>query len=121
MSDVRVPRFVHRHRSGLTIGVGLAVVMTVYGSVTSAMRVDAVSVVPTVPTGRLLASNCMQCHGTNGMNGSFNQLAGIPVESMMEKMRDQQTHSSIMGAQARGYTDDELRAIAIYFASLPKP
>ena len=119
MSGVGVPRFVHRHRSGLTIGVGLAVMMTVYGPVSSAMRVDAASVV--VPTGRLLASNCMQCHGTNGMNGSFNQLAGIPVKSMMEKMHDQQTHSSIMGAQARGYTDDELRTIATYFASLPKP
>jgi len=102
----------------LTIGVGLAVIMTVHGSVTSAMRVDAVSV---VPTGRLWASNCMQCHGTNGMNGSFNQLAGLPVKSMMEKMHDQQTHSSIMGAQARGYTDDELLTIATYFASLPKP
>ncbi len=118
MSGVGVPRFVHRHRSGLTIGVGLAVLMTLHGSVTSAMRVDAVSV---VPTGRLLASNCMQCHGTNGMNGSFNQLAGIPVKSMMEKMHDQQSHSSIMGAQARGYTDDELLTIATYFASLPKP
>ena len=118
MSGVGVPRFVHRHRSGLTIGVSLAVIMTVYGSVSSALMVEAVTV---VPTGRLLASNCMQCHGTNGMNGSFNQLAGIPVESMMEKMRDQKTHSSIMGAQARGYTDDELLTIAIYFASLPKP
>ena len=118
MSGERVPRFVHRHRSGLTIGVGLAVMMTVYGSVTSAMQVEAVGA---VPTGRLLASNCMQCHGTNGMNGSFNQLAGIPVESMMEKMHDQQTHSSIMGAQARGYTEDELLTIATYFASLPKP
>jgi len=39
----------------------------------------------------------------------------------MEKMHDQQTHSSIMGAQARGYTDEELRKIATYFASLPKP
>ncbi|MGB7982730.1 MAG: hypothetical protein WCF36_18270 [Candidatus Nanopelagicales bacterium] len=118
MSGVGVPRFVHRHRSGLTIGVGLAVMMILHGSVTSATRVDAVSV---VPTGRLLASNCMQCHGTNGMNGSFNQLAGIPVKSMMEKMHDQQSHSSIMGAQARGYTDDELLTIATYFASLPKP
>ncbi len=119
MSGTRVSSFVHRHRSGLTIGVGLAVMMTVHGSVSSAMRVDAAGVV--VPAGRLLASNCMQCHGTNGMNGSFNQLAGIPVKSMMEKMRDQQTHSSIMGAQARGYTDDELLTIATYFASLPKP
>ena len=118
MSDVRVPRFVHRHRSALTIGLGLAVIMTVQGAVNTALRVEAGSV---VPTGRLLASNCMQCHGTNGMNGSFNQLAGIPVESMLEKMHDQQTHSSIMGAQARGYTEDELLKIAIYFASLPKP
>jgi sulfide dehydrogenase cytochrome subunit len=109
---------VHRHRSATTIGLGLAAVMTVYVSVTSVLPVGAASV---VPTGRLLASNCMQCHGTNGMNGSFNQLAGIPVESMMEKMHDQQTHSSIMGAQARGYTDDELLTIATYFASLPKP
>lgn len=118
MSGVRVSRFVHRHRSAVVIAVGLAVIMTVQGVVTSATGADAVSV---VPTGRLWASNCSQCHGTNGMNGSFNQLAGIPVASMMEKMRDQQTHSSIMGAQARGYTDAELLSIARYFASLPKP
>lgn len=118
MSGLRVRRFVRRHDTALTIGAGLAVMMTLYGSVNSAMRVDAAS---TVPTGRLWASNCMQCHGTNGKSGSFNQLAGIPVKSMMEKMRDQQTHSSIMGAQARGYTDAELEKIATYFASLPKP
>ena len=30
-----------------------------------------------VPTGRLLASNCFQCHGTNGQNGSISALACI--------------------------------------------
>lgn len=118
MSGAGIPRFAHRHRSGLTIAVGLAVIMTVQGALTNAMRVDAVGV---VPTGRLLASNCMQCHGTNGMNGSFEQLAGIPVKSMMEEMHDQQHDASIMGAQARAYTDAQLLKIATYFASLPKP
>lgn len=114
----RVPAFAARHRTALVVGTGLAVLMTLQAFVAPAFKASSATV---APTGRLLASNCMQCHGTNGMNGSFNQLAGIPVEDMMNKLHDQQTHSSIMGAQARGYTDDELLKIATYFASLPKP
>jgi cytochrome c553 len=89
---------------------------------------SAVSPVPTnsaesatlVPVGRLFASNCAQCHGTDGQSGSISQLAGMKAVDMFNKMKDQQTHNSIMGAQARGYTDAEIRAIAAYFATLKK-
>lgn len=114
---LNVRGFARRHRYGLLVGAALGVVMTAQTFVTTGFKGDAVTV---MPTGQLLASNCMQCHGTGGTNGAFNELAGIPVEDMMNKLHDQQTHSSIMGAQARGYTDAELLKIATYFASLPK-
>lgn len=117
-SSPRIRGFARRHRTALAVGTMFAVVMTAYGAVTTGFKSDAVSV---MPTGQALAANCAQCHGTGGLSGSFNQLAGIPVKDMMEKMRDQRTHNSIMGAQARGYTDEELLKIATYFASLPKP
>ena len=121
MSGVRVPRFVHRHRSGLTIGVALAVVMTVYGSVNSALQVEAISV---VPTGRLLASNCMQCHGTNGLNGGFDALAGDSRTDTLNKlneMRRKPLRENIMFPHASGYTNEQLWQIADYFSKLPKP
>ncbi|MFM7013671.1 MAG: c-type cytochrome [Actinomycetota bacterium] len=73
-----------------------------------------------IQQGKLFASNCAQCHGTDGQSGSISQLAGMNATDMFNKMKDQQTHNSIMGAQARGYTDSQIRAIAAYFASLVK-
>ena len=72
------------------------------------------------PTGRMLASNCFQCHGTDGRSGAFDELAGTSQAEMFEELKDQQKKNSIMGSQARGYTDAELREIAKYFASIPK-
>ncbi len=78
----------------------------------------------TATCGRLLASGCFQCHGTDGLNGAFGTLAGIPQKDMLEKLRDMRTKTAsgnIMYPHARGYTDSQLLAIADYFARLPKP
>jgi cytochrome c553 len=101
------------------IAGGLGVAMALVGLVAPGASSEAQSAT-LVPVGRLFASNCSQCHGTDGQSGSISQLAGMGAASMFTKMKDQQTHNSIMGAQARGYTDDEIRAIAAYFASVKK-
>lgn len=69
--------------------------------------------------GRLLASNCFQCHGTEG-RGGFESLAGKSVYGDLREMKYETVGNNIMKAHARGYTDAELRLIADYFAQLPR-
>lgn len=72
--------------------------------------------------GRLLASNCFQCHGTEG-RGGFERLAGKSSSDIYGDMREMKLKTSgndIMKAHAKGYTDAELRLIADYFAQLPR-
>jgi len=109
----------HRISPNWVIAGGLGIVMAVFTAVVPTVATSAQSAT-LVPTGRLFASNCFQCHGTDGQSGAISQLAGMSATDMFNKMKDQQTHNSIMGAQARGYTDAELKAIAAYFASVVK-
>lgn len=71
------------------------------------------------PAGRLLASNCFQCHGTNG-NGGFERLAGMSSREIVEEMREMRskTKPDIMDIHARGFSDAQLQLIGNYFASL---
>lgn len=74
------------------------------------------------PAGRLLAAQCAQCHGTDGNSiTDIERLAGESASDLLGELLDMK-HSGdtddIMIRQAKGYTDDELRKIAEYFASL---
>lgn len=74
--------------------------------------------------GRLLASGCFQCHGTAGVKGGFNALAGIGKTDMLHKLNDMRikpARANIMNPHARGYTNEQLVLIADYFSKLPKP
>jgi cytochrome c553 len=74
------------------------------------------------PPGRLLASQCAQCHGTDGNGPGFDELAGMSANEMYNELREMKYRSyveSIMDRQARGYTDAQLQLISDYFASLP--
>ena len=77
------------------------------------------SVVP----GRLLASNCFQCHGTDGRPvAGLANLAGESASSLYKKMlelRAKTSEDSIMNAHARGYTDQQLWDLSVYFSKLP--
>lgn len=101
------------------IGISLGVLVGLISLATPVTHQSASSAI-LIKEGRLFAANCAQCHGTDGQSGTISQLAGMSAKDMFAKMKDQQTHNSIMGAHARGYTDDQLRAIAAYFASLVK-
>lgn len=68
--------------------------------------------------GRLLASQCAQCHGTNGAGPGFEKLAGTDLFNDLIDMKYRPIEG-IMDRQARGYTDDQLRLISDYFSTLP--
>ncbi|MFM2328484.1 MAG: hypothetical protein RLZZ494_587 [Pseudomonadota bacterium] len=70
---------------------------------------------PANTTGRLLASNCFQCHGTGGMGG-LEKIRGGEVSEVRE-YRDllrQPANQDIMAAHAQGYTDAQIAAIIQY-------
>ena len=75
--------------------------------------------------GRLLASNCFQCHGTNGnpMVAGFDRLAGKSSNDIFKELKEFQTKNDpneIMKVHALGYTDEQLRRIADYFSRQPR-
>ncbi len=71
--------------------------------------------------GRLLASNCFQCHGTNG-SGGFERLTGESASEIYGELKEfasgKEDPNGIMAAHAMGFTDAQMRAIANYFASV---
>jgi len=73
-------------------------------------------------TDQLLASQCAQCHGTYGRPvRDIESLAGKSYGSLysdMIEMRTEGPPSEIMEHQALGYTEDQIRRIALYYSSL---
>ena len=79
---------------------------------------------PPPPTGentdrRLLASNCFQCHGTNG-SGGVDKIMGESnlYGELQEYLSGTEDPDSIMAAHVKGYTPEQLQAIADYLANL---
>ena len=74
---------------------------------------------------RLLASQCSQCHGTNGYSvGDIEPLAGESQKDLIEDLRDMRGEDkleNIMDHQAMGYTEDQIRRIAAYYSTIPEP
>jgi cytochrome c553 len=71
------------------------------------------------PAGRLLASNCYQCHGTNGRGPGFDELAGKSARELYKDLKEFQSGEEgdgLMAAHARGYTDAQLQAIARFLS-----
>ncbi len=72
-------------------------------------------------SGPMLASTCEGCHGTDGnSNGPATpSIAGMSEDYLteaMEEFRDGDTKSTIMGRVAKGYTDDEIEAMSVYYS-----
>ena len=71
---------------------------------------------------RLLASQCAQCHGTDGNAvGGIEELAGESARELLEELQEMRSEgraNDIMEHQALGYTDDQIRRIAEYYGSI---
>lgn len=73
--------------------------------------------------GRNLAATCANCHGTNGQaRGDIKPLAGLSAEKILAQLADFRSgaqSATIMHQISKGYTDDQLKLIAAYFAAQP--
>jgi len=71
-------------------------------------------------TARFVAANCANCHGTHGVaKGAMPSLAGQSKERIAETMRafrDGKRPATIMHQLAKGYTDEQIDAVAAHFA-----
>lgn len=130
MSKQRIPR---RHDIGLALGalalnLNLAAcgggtepeagarISEARATITSARSASngAATAAVAVPStdGRLLASNCTQCHGTLGTSG-FGEIRGSDSSELTE-FATKTANGNIMAAHAQGYTPEQLLAIAAY-------
>jgi cytochrome c553 len=74
----------------------------------------------TIPAGRLLASNCFQCHGTNGAGPGFDKLAGKSASEIYKEMiefRSGKEGNGLMTKHSMGYTDAQLRQLAQWLST----
>lgn len=74
----------------------------------------------TSPNGRLLASNCFQCHGTNGKGPGFETLAGKSASELYREMKEFQSGKegdSIMARHVMGFSDAQLQALAQWLST----
>jgi cytochrome subunit of sulfide dehydrogenase len=73
--------------------------------------------------GRNLAATCANCHGTNGQaRGDSKPLAGVSAEKIIAAINDFKSGAqpaTIMHQIAKGYSDDQIKLIATYFAAQP--
>ena len=84
----------------------------------SAMPASAQTAVS--PSGRLLASNCFQCHGTNGRGPGFDTLAGKSASELYKDMKEFQAGKegdNIMARHVMGYSDAQLQALAQWLST----
>ena len=70
---------------------------------------------------RNLAATCANCHGTNGnARGEMKQLAGVSAEKIIAAFNDYKNGNqpaTIMHQISKGYTDEQVKLIAAYFAA----
>lgn len=75
---------------------------------------------PVPPAGRLLASNCFQCHGTNGKGPGFDTIGGKSASEIykeLKEFRSGKEGNGIMAKHAMGYTDAQLQSLAAWLAT----
>ncbi len=73
---------------------------------------------------RSWAASCANCHGTNGRaQPGMESLAGVAKEDIAKKMLDFKAGrrpATIMHQLAKGYSDEQIEAMAGYFAAQKK-
>lgn len=92
---------------------------TRYLPIALALGLTTASALAAPPAGQLLASQCAQCHGTNGNGPGFDKLAGMSARELSGEMREMKARANaegIMDRQAHGYTDAQIQLIATYLS-----
>ncbi len=70
---------------------------------------------------RNLAATCANCHGTNGnARGDMKPLAGVSADKTIAMLADYKSGNqpaTIMHQISKGYTDEQIKLIAAFFAA----
>lgn len=71
-----------------------------------------------------LARTCNNCHGMNGVSvgpsmPSIGGLSETYLKNVMQQWKSGERYSATMGRHFKGYSDEELAALAAYFAKKP--
>ncbi|WP_197039117.1 c-type cytochrome [Guyparkeria halophila] len=102
-----------------------AILALAFSGAVAALPLHADTTTATDPRGLMAAQTCAGCHGTKGYieDSAYVPLAGMPRErfvTAMESFADGSRPSTLMGPLARAFTDEEIAAMADYFAAQPK-
>lgn len=108
------------HTPTITARFGAALFTWALGSSGSALAVDQQSLYT-----QSLAATCANCHGTQGKGvreGSVPGLAGLKADyiaAQMQAFKSGARTATIMHQLSKGYSDEQVKLLADYFASLP--
>lgn len=72
--------------------------------------------------GRLLASNCSQCHGAAEGSPGFDKVTGKSAGKLYKELKKFQSGGegeNIMARHAKGYTDTQLRELTQWLSMQP--
>ena len=73
-------------------------------------------------TGAMLGNACFACHGPDGKSpGAIPGINGKSAEFIVEAMKEFRSgkrESTVMGRHAKGYSDEEIEAMAKYISGL---
>lgn len=105
--------------------VAIAVVGAAVLAASAALAQPKSHATPHQPVAPLHAQACAGCHGQNGAGqGGTPILAGYDPAAFVrvwgEFRNNQRPTATIMNRIARGYSDDEVAALAAYFASVKR-
>jgi cytochrome subunit of sulfide dehydrogenase len=86
-----------------------------------AFAAPALAQQPEPARGRNLAAACANCHGTNGVSqAGIPSLAGRDRPGILQQMQDFKAGrrpATVMHQIAKGYTDEQIDAIAAYLSA----
>lgn len=82
------------------------------------------SVAVAAPSAEMLSNTCAGCHGPDGVSAgpAMPTIAGQPAGfagEILNQYRTGERHSTIMTRIAKGYTEEQLNAIAGFYGKLP--
>ena len=95
----------------------------VRGAASLALAAALPALAQDVNLARNLAATCANCHGTNGQaKGDMKPLAGLSADKIVAMVADYKSGAqpaTIMHQISKGYTNEQIRLVAAYFAAQP--
>jgi cytochrome c553 len=74
--------------------------------------------------GRHLARECTSCHRLDGVNNGIPSIIGWQTDTFITTLkfyRDGARSNPVMISVANSLSDEQMQALAVFFASMPKP